>query len=404
MNSDSRSNLVKCITDIVYLITFAVFLHYRFLGTTMHEIHWADNYYYDIQEKMWWIIGVIFFVDLLNSKANLKSKLMYVAAVLIMVFVFVKCYNQVDNYDYLLELLCLSIGAARIDYRKILRVYLLVVVPITILTIIQSQTGKVTNLVYYRYGHIRESFGFIYPTDFAAHIFFIICVWIVLRGMRIHLAELFVMGLIAITLQVCCEAKCGVVSILGVSLLTGIIRFNLWPNIVRPNRYQYRFKIRYFVYMMPVLCASAILLLGRMNQANGLVRFFDNLTTGRIHLTHEAFEKYSIQPWGQYVYMKGNGGSVEKVKNYFYLDSSYVNIIFRYGYVLFALILVITIVVMKRKSDDKIFLAVLFMICAHSLIEHHLIEHYYNIFILLPFARFDEKKIRLKPTYQIKQV
>ena len=102
--------------------------------------------------------------------------------------------------------------------------------------------------------------------------------------------------------------------------------------------------------------------------------------------------------------MRGNGGSVEKVKNYFYLDSSYVNIIFRYGYILFALILVITIVVMKRKSDDKIFLAVLFMICAHSLIEHHLIEHYYNIFILLPFARFDEKKIRLKPTYQIKQV
>lgn len=404
MNSDSRSNLVKFITDIAYLIMFAVFLHYRFLGTTMHEINWSPNYYQSIQTILWWVIGVIFVVDLFNSKAKPITKLRYMVAVLIMVFVFVKCYRQVDNYDYLLELLCLMIGATRVNYRKILSVYLLVAVPITIITIIQSKTGKVVDLIHYRHGHIREAFGFVYPTDFAAHIFFIICVWIVLRGMHICLVELFVFGLIAIELQVWCDAKCGVLSIFGISLLAGIIRFKLLKPISWEGRYRFPFRIRYIVYVMPLVCAAFIFIFSRLNLANGIVRFFDKLITGRIKLSHEAFDKYTIKPWGQYVYMRGNGGTTKKVTNYFYLDSSYVNILLRYGYVLLILLLVAWIIIMKRRSDDKIFLAALFMICAHSLIEHHFIEHYYNVFILLLFARMDEKKMRLTPMYHIPKI
>lgn len=62
--------------------------------------------------------------------------------------------------------------------------------PMILLTIILSQTGLVENLIYDQHGRIREAFGFVYPTDFAAQIFFLFAAWACLRELRITYLEL----------------------------------------------------------------------------------------------------------------------------------------------------------------------------------------------------------------------
>lgn len=54
-----------------------------------------------------------------------------------------------SGIDTLLETGFLIIGANGIEYKKILKVYLIVKVPITICTMIAGYTGLITNLVYH---------------------------------------------------------------------------------------------------------------------------------------------------------------------------------------------------------------------------------------------------------------
>ena len=63
------------------------------------------------------------------------------------------------GYNILYDTALLLAGAFQINYRKILKVYLLVCIPFLIYTIIASQIGIVTNLIYNQHGRIRESFG-----------------------------------------------------------------------------------------------------------------------------------------------------------------------------------------------------------------------------------------------------
>ena len=50
----------------------------------------------------------------------------------------------------MLETGLLIAGANDIDYREILKVYLIVEIPMTICTMIAGYTGVITNLVYHR--------------------------------------------------------------------------------------------------------------------------------------------------------------------------------------------------------------------------------------------------------------
>lgn len=58
--------------------------------------------------------------------------------------------RRYSGADALLETRLLIAGANDIDYRKILKVYLIVEIPMIICTMIVGYTGVITNLVYHR--------------------------------------------------------------------------------------------------------------------------------------------------------------------------------------------------------------------------------------------------------------
>ena len=91
--------------------------------------------------------------------------------------------------------------------RKILKVYLIVEIPMIICTMIVGYTGVITNLVYHRGDQVRMSFGFIYPTDFAAGIVFMITVWIVLRQARCTWIEIGMMIISVVLFEKYCDVR-----------------------------------------------------------------------------------------------------------------------------------------------------------------------------------------------------
>lgn len=122
--------------------------------------------------------------------------------------------------------------------------------------------------------------------------------------------------------------------------------------------------------------------------------FFNRLSLGK-----ETFDRYDIQIWGQDIPMRGNGGTAEAVTDYFFIDSSYVNILMRLGLIVFILVMLIISIIMIRNLNHPYMLLAMVIICVHSVMEHHMIEVYYDVFLMLPFAKFEVKegkRIRLR--------
>ncbi|MEI3475437.1 MAG: hypothetical protein V8Q92_02225 [Coprococcus comes] len=91
--------------------------------------------------------------------------------------------------------------------------------------------------------------------------------------------------------------------------------------------------------------------------------------------------------------MHGNGGTTEVVADYFFIDSSYVNILMRLGLIVFILVMLIISIIMIKNLNHPYMLLAMVIICIHSVMEHHMFELYYDVFLMLPFANFDVNKV-----------
>ena len=67
----------------------------------------------------------------------------------------------------------------------------------------------ITNLVYHRGEKVRMAFGFIYPTDFAAHVVYMIAAWVLIRQVRCSWIEIGMMIISVIFFEKYCDVKMG---------------------------------------------------------------------------------------------------------------------------------------------------------------------------------------------------
>ena len=81
-----------------------------------------------------------------------------------------------DRYTFLLYTAVLIVGFSGIDYRRILRAYLLTVGVLLAVTVIAALSGAIINIINYR-DSVRSSWGICYPTDLASTLLFTLLVY-----------------------------------------------------------------------------------------------------------------------------------------------------------------------------------------------------------------------------------
>lgn len=190
----------KCnLSEIFFLGIFAVWLILTYSWTTMAHIPWPPFFYFCVQIG----IGLVVLFRYMVMRPSDIKKILFILLI-IGSFIIARRYSGVDA---LLETGLLIAGANDIDYRKILKVYLIVEIPMTICTMIAGYTGVITNLVYHRGDQVRMSFGFIYPTDFAAGIVFMITAWVVLRQARCTWIEIGLMIISVVLFEKYCDVR-----------------------------------------------------------------------------------------------------------------------------------------------------------------------------------------------------
>ena len=382
----------KQVFDCLFLLYYGVVFTRFFLDTTMLPyITWNIEVLY--------IIGITIGALKLAVDLRMKTWELIVFGLTITVAM-LQYYHRPD--EYVLAFAVLFIGAYNVDYRKMLKVYLGLGISYTVFVVIGCLLGYIENLTFTLWnGNVRNSFGFNYPTDFTAHLFFFIAVWCILRYEKITWIEIGVFAAVMLWSYFGCYARNNTICI-GLVIMLCILE-KVLPSekkfALRENKV-----LKAVCVMIPFLIIGGMIFLSLIyNDGNAILSKLNDVFNSRFQLGKYGFVEYGLSPWGKLIEMQGFGrieGGMENLWNtglsYFVLDCSYVNILLQFGVVLFCVLVILQFVEMVRnyQADCLFLLMIYIVICIQCAVEHHYLEIAYNpllFFSMIKYGKFNNK-------------
>lgn len=365
------------IRDILFLVGMSLIVFVETMTTTMFKENLHLYMLLKIVAVVFIAIKIIFF-----DSWTIKNSILF--CFFFIFSFFVKYYSTYSDSFFWALLLW---GARDISFRKILKCHVTVVSFIVLCAFVASSFGLIENLRYSRNGDIRNSFGICYPTDFAAYIFFLMLSIFYLYEDRLKWWTYGIGLVIAYIVYKYTYARLDCICMAILSVLFIVVSIispylNGKANIVRTV-------LCFAIIPLALLC---IILSYCYNPEITWMRELDSIFSSRLSLGREAFNRLKVTPFGQFFLMIGGGGSTGYRQDYFFLDSSYLYVLFRYG-VVFTIVLLLSFVssALKRKSD-LFFIVVVLVIAINATTAHHLTHVQYNPFFMALFAFFPEKQ------------
>ncbi len=383
---------IEYLFETLYLIAFALVLITSFIETTTFVIEWPYNYYNMLRV---FLISSVFLRAIYSEAYSLKDSLVTV----MICITFLMCW-RVTGADLLINALLFIVGSKGISYRKIMKIYVFVTGSMLIITMTAALMGQIENYAYVQNGRrIRQAFGIVYPTDFAAHLFFTILGYGYLRKSKIKYIELGIIVLLGIAVSYFCDARTSMICIIctaGALLYNKLrVRFSEKKGQIYVMNPIWSF----FLAMSTVICAAFMTLATIFYSSdNRISELLDHVLSGRLLLGKKGAEIFGFSLYGQYIPMQGNGGTSEDIVRYFFIDSSYISIALKYGLLVMATVLIISCIVGFRAREKKewVLLWMLAIAAVQCMIEHHMIEiSYYPFFWAALAALSGDSKMKL---------
>ena len=366
--------------NLLVSIVVSVVVFFNTISTTM-----LDRTFFQVK------VNFLFFVVLLLGlrflyKMRVSYKYLILSILLLLSGVLV--YFQTNRLNFLVYSMLLIL-LVNVDMKVVLRNYVIVAGILVVGVFLLSLVGMVPNLQYNRAGVIRNSFGFIYPTDFASHCFYLfLAISYLLKDKFIWTRSLFGVLLSAFIIKYC-DARLNALSIL---LATVIFIYFYYSK-------EKKLKIfALFPYSAVVFASIVTYLSYKFSWSNPFLVSVNKLITGRLALGRNAFDTFGVHLFGtRNVQFIGSGGKTESVIGYNYVDSSYVQMLFTYGIVPVVLLIIIYVVASRKQYKDGQYLlvAILSLIAFNCMIEAFWFVPTYNIFMFLLFTTntFSKKEL-----------
>ena len=365
--------------NLLVSIVVSVVVFFNTISTTM-----LDRTFFQVKVNFLFLVVLLLGLRFLY-KMRVSYKYLILSILLLLSGVLV--YFQTNRLNFLVYSMLLVL-LVNVDMKVVLRNYVVVAGILVVGVFLLSLVGMIPNLQYNRAGVIRNSFGFIYPTDFASHCFYLfLAVSYLLKDKFIWTRSLFGVLLSAFIIKYC-DARLNALSIL---LATVIFIYFYYSN-------GKKLKIFALLPYSAVVFASIVTYLSyKFSWSNPFLVSVNKLITGRLALGRNAFDTFGVHLFGtRNVQFIGSGGKTESVIGYNYVDSSYVQMLFTYGIVPVVLLLIIYVVASRKQYKDGQYLlvAILSLIAFNCMIEAFWFVPTYNIFMFLLFTTntFSEKE------------
>ena len=357
--------------NLLVSIVVSVVVFFNTISTTM-----LDRTFFQVKANFLFLVVLLLGLRFLY-KMRVSYKYLILSILLLLSGVLV--YFQTNRLNFLVYSMLLVL-LVNVDMKVVLRNYVVVAGILVVGVFLLSLAGIVPNLQYNRAGVIRNSFGFIYPTDFASHCFYLfLAISYLLKDKFIWTRSLFGVLLSAFIIKYC-DARLNALSIL---LATVIFIYFYYSK-------EKKLKIfALFPYSAVIFALIVTYLSYKFSWSNPFLVTVNKLITGRLALGRNAFDTFGVHLFGtRNVQFIGSGGKTESVIGYNYVDSSYVQMLFTYGIVPVVLLIVIYVVASRKQYKDGqyLFVAILSLIAFNCMIEAFWFVPTYNIFMFLLFT------------------
>lgn len=376
------------ICEGAYLLILAAFICLAMLGTTKFDIVWPDYLYEDLKDIL-----------LLVIIAKLGFENEYRIYELLLIFIIAGCFLFNINrtgYTQLELIVLLIIGARNIEFEKIVKTYFIVSFAILTITIFSALTGQIENLVYIQEGRrARMAMGIGYPTDFAAYVFFDVLAYCYIRGRKIKYIEFIIIFALGIGIYLITDARVDMICIIMTACIFTYIKAREDYAKRQKKEYQVNKWWSFILSLAPLICAAFMIAFCILYSfGSPITNLLDKILNYRLSQGNKAIDIFGFTLWGQYIPMQGFGGTTEIPSHYFFLDSSYVNIIMQYGILIFGSILLLWVAITfkARKEKNWLLLWTIAIISVQCMIEHHMLDIAYNPFLLALLASTVKKE------------
>lgn len=302
-----------------------------------------------------------------------------------------------ENKD-IFFLTLLVIGAKNVNFVKIMKVYLLLSVSILLLTITSAQVGTIANLKFFRGGDPRFAMGTIYPTNFAAIVFYILVCYCFLKAQKLNIYDYI--GMIVITTlvyHITLTRLSALISIFLVFIMFEYQRYSSSKTTLVENEI-----IKFSWLSMPIFSVLIYWLSSVYNSENKVLELIDHALSGRLGLGNSAIFNYPVTMLGQFIEQNGWGGlsSVKNLSNfsYFFIDSSFLRLLLMYGIIFTVFVIGAFMLKSKQllKQGNVLIPMLLVVIALSSTFDANLLEISVNPFLWIFFSDLDESYLKVK--------
>lgn len=364
----------------LYLIAFSLYLFQSFLSTTMF-ITIIPSVFFTIIK----VISILLvFIKIIMEKYNKKKfVIILISSFLLIISALISSYGSIFIF------LLFIVGAYNVCFRKIVKLYFSLCLVLLIISIISSKIGIIQDLIYTKNGRLRDSFGIVYPTDFASHVFFIMISYIYLKGKDINFFNYIIILIVSLLVYYFCYTRLDISCMLLLIIISYMYKKN---KINFKNKY-----IKLTLIFSFVICAFiGIFLTLNYDYRNEKYVKIDQLLSGRLTIGKMMYNQYGVKWFGQEINDYGFGGSlVFKYDTYNYIDCSYLRILLKYGIVTFTLLVLFNIMFYRKlyNNGNNLLLLLMLVVSINSIVAQHYIDFSYNFLLFSFLSKIESEKI-----------
>lgn len=336
-------------------------------------------------------------VSTVSSISNYKSaKELYLFFAVFLVSLIVGYnagFRKNSNLLYVTSItFCLVFGAKGIDYKKIVKVYLIVGGSFCLLTICASLLGLIKNYVdidnrtdmmlYTSSTFQRWCFGYNWSTNMANHVFFILLCYFVYINRSFKVAEYLSIAGISCLLLYYTGSR------LSAYLIFLLLLFSL---LLKSKTIQKLFSNRVatiiFIIIIPFFTLISYFVTSFYDYSNIHWLLVNSILSGRLGFGNDALNAVGLSIFGQSYIMFGSAREDGKLYNF--IDSTYIQLLVIYG-IVYTILFVSAYAYINYKASkrkDNVLMVAILLAGLSGFIAQHFLELYMCPFIIALFAK-----------------
>lgn len=302
-----------------------------------------------------------------------------------------------DQANVLLLSYVIIIGAKGIPFRSIVKLHFFLVLFFCLANIVGSEMGMTVeeNFSYSAmeredvFGDIveRKNFGYLWATDFATHVFFLLLDYWILRNASFKFVEYVLYLFICVLLFVYCDARLAVICTLFILFSSLFILYK------RKKKKPLGFILKYGIMLsIPVFALISLIATVRYDNSDIYWLGADLILSHRLEYSQDAMIKYGFPLFGQEVTFYGFGNAGAGANSYDYVDSSYLQYLIRWGVLMICILLLSYYKISKnalKRNDLSLSLAVV-LAGISGIITQFLFNLGYCVLLIALFAFHDK--------------